>query len=190
MLCGVLPFANICVYLSKKKSSGNPQSQTSAAENSNPPQNLQQSPNSLVLQSSGNPQSQTSDSKNSNHSPVSKNIFVLHQEILETPTNKEMTKEGGDIHAQKQLLTYSWRKNFKKGDILRIPYGQESNSKSGHETNVSDLDIPMAIRKGTRSCTSHPISNFAAYFNTYLPQFRHFVLIFQMKIFQRTWKRP
>ena len=50
---------------------------------------------------------------------------------------------------------------------------QESNprSESPHnsiqETEVydtpNDLDMPIALRKGVRSCTQHPISNFISY---------------------------
>ena len=31
------------------------------------------------------------------------------------------------------------------------------------DQNVSDVDMPIALRKGTRSCTQHPIANFISY---------------------------
>jgi len=39
----------------------------------------------------------------------------------------------------------------------------------------SDLDVPIALRKGKRSCTDHPISNFVFYDNLN-PTFRQFAL--------------
>jgi len=40
---------------------------------------------------------------------------------------------------------------------------QESTSPSSNPSPPSDLDMPIALRKGKRSCTSHPISNFVSY---------------------------
>ena len=61
---------------------------------SNPVQNPNQNPNNSVHQSSGNPQSQTRDSQNSNHSPVSNDISVLNQEILDTYKQGDNTGMG------------------------------------------------------------------------------------------------
>ena len=36
-----------------------------------------------------------------------------------------------------------------------------SNSSSSLE--IVDLDVPIAVRKGIRSCTQHPMSNFVFY---------------------------
>ena len=38
-------------------------------------------------------------------------------------------------------------------------------SEYGHGTNsdLNELDIPIALRKGSRACTKHPISNFLGY---------------------------
>jgi len=38
-----------------------------------------------------------------------------------------------------------------------------------------DLDIPIALRKGVRSCTKHPISNFMGY-SKLSPQFSSFTI--------------
>ena len=39
-----------------------------------------------------------------------------------------------------------------------------TNSKSGNiEISNDDLNRPIALRKGVRSCTSHPIYNFVSY---------------------------
>ena len=38
----------------------------------------------------------------------------------------------------------------------------------------SDLDVPIAVRKGVRTCTQHPISNFVSY-NHLSPSYRAFL---------------
>ena len=44
------------------------------------------------------------------------------------------------------------------------PLSQQSSYPStGNETDLNELDIPIALRKGTTSCTKHPISNFLGY---------------------------
>ena len=40
---------------------------------------------------------------------------------------------------------------------------RESNAQSGMRIDLSDVDVPIALRKGIRSCTQHPISNFVGY---------------------------
>ena len=50
----------------------------------------------------------------------------------------------------------------KTGD-MELPARQESDPGTGNELNSNDLDIPIALRKGLRSCTQHPISKFLAY---------------------------
>ena len=53
----------------------------------------------------------------------------------------------------------------------------ENKTKSNHYGNTSkydpSLNLPIALRKGTRSCTKHSISNFVLYENL-SPQFRVF----------------
>lgn len=41
---------------------------------------------------------------------------------------------------------------------------QKSNSQPGMETppTINDLDVPIALRKGIRNCTQHPISHFVS----------------------------
>ena len=50
----------------------------------------------------------------------------------------------------------------KIGD-MELSARQESDPGIGNELNIDDLDIPIALRKGPRSCTQHPISKFLAY---------------------------
>ena len=55
----------------------------------------------------------------------------------------------------------------------------EKETKSNHFGNTSkcdpSLDLPIALRKGTRSCTKHSISNYVSYDNLLL-QFRAFTV--------------
>lgn len=53
---------------------------------------------------------------------------------------------------------------------MNLQQRQESKPNSGtlpQESNlapeINDLDIPIALRKGVRSCTQYPISNFVRY---------------------------
>ena len=41
----------------------------------------------------------------------------------------------------------------------------ESSSEPKNHIESFDLDIPIALRKGIRSCTKHPLSNFVSYSN-------------------------
>ena len=50
-----------------------------------------------------------------------------------------------------------------KTSDMELPAHQESDPGTGNELNINDLDIPVALRKGPRSCTEHPISKFLAY---------------------------
>ncbi|KAL4034485.1 hypothetical protein IC575_003132 [Cucumis melo] len=54
----------------------------------------------------------------------------------------------------------------------------ENETKSNHSGNTSkhdpSLDLPIALRKGTRSCTKHSISNYVPYENL-SPQFKTFI---------------
>ena len=51
--------------------------------------------------------------------------------------------------------------------------GQNTSTTSCHE-NQEDLDMPIALRKGVRSCTKHPISNFVTS-NRLSPKLQTFV---------------
>lgn len=60
-------------------------------------------------------------------------------------------------------LTYTKGTWSKKGRAIESSHCQETYSNSGMETNITDLNVPVALRKGTRSCTHHPVSNFVEY---------------------------
>jgi hypothetical protein len=88
------------------------------------------------------------------------------------PTPKQITNH--------ELLTYSRRKKLGKEIEHTIPpvYDQDSKPSpdsapiySGMETSdcentasiINDSNIPIALKKGVISCTSHPISQFISY---------------------------
>ncbi|XP_071905634.1 uncharacterized protein [Coffea arabica] len=81
------------------------------------------------------------------------------------------------------LKVYS-RKKVHISEPVQI---QESEPQSGTENSVplcvqsdsapcefNDLDLPIAVRKGTRECTKHPISNFVS-FHRFSPQLKTFL---------------
>lgn len=43
--------------------------------------------------------------------------------------------------------------------------GKPSSSNSNDQDNPSEMNIPIALRKGVRSCTKHPLSKFVSYSN-------------------------
>ena len=52
---------------------------------------------------------------------------------------------------------------------------QESNLQSGIETPppINDLDVPIALKKGIRNCTQHPLSHFVS-LDKLSPQYKSF----------------
>jgi hypothetical protein len=52
---------------------------------------------------------------------------------------------------------------------------------------TNDLDVPIALRKGTRSCTKHPISNFVSY-DSLSPSYRAFVLSVSSVSIPQDWR--
>ena len=60
-------------------------------------------------------------------------------------------------------------------------------SKNLDLTEFSDLEIPIAHRKGIRSCTMHPISNYVSY-QKLSPSFKAFAICYLMIQFQETYR--
>jgi hypothetical protein len=63
------------------------------------------------------------------------------------------------------LQVYTRRPKVDSSDLATSPIGHLSPN-SSHQISPSpppDLDVPIAFRKGKRSCTLHPISNFVSY---------------------------
>ena len=63
----------------------------------------------------------------------------------------------------------------------------DSNSDFNPNSSTDDLDIPIAIRKGVRTCTKHPISNFISY-DSLSPSNRTFVLSVSSVSISQGWK--
>ena len=49
------------------------------------------------------------------------------------------------------------------GECSDNPADQTPASNPSSNTKLDDVDIPIALRKGTRMCTKHPISKFLSY---------------------------
>ena len=92
------------------------------------------------------------------------------------------TGEDLNILNQQELRVYSRKQNSQGNKLLmnsmhcpesELVLGTNSSS-SGNPKNISEtLDVPIAHRKGVRSCTKHPISKFVSYENLF-PSFHAF----------------
>ena len=99
-------------------------------------------------------------------------VIFLDTPILENniPIGS-LDNESGQTQQQPEVYVYSWRNIPKRGESpVNLQQRQESKPNSGtlpQESNltpeINDLDIPIALRKGVRSCTQYPISNFVRY---------------------------
>lgn len=103
--------------------------------------------------------------------------------IEHTSETHETEPSNPSTQADKPLLVYSRRRQkpqtepeactFPKqsessSQIPELPEIHQGNTIPNPEFNIpntefSDLDMPIAIRKGVRSCTQHPIGNFISY---------------------------
>ncbi|EXB88427.1 Abnormal spindle-like microcephaly-associated-like protein [Morus notabilis] len=54
-------------------------------------------------------------------------------------------------------------KNQKNVERQEVPRHQESEPMIGLEVEINDLEIPVALRKGVRSCTKHPMAHYIGY---------------------------
>ncbi|KAA0040884.1 Beta-galactosidase [Cucumis melo var. makuwa] len=88
-------------------------------------------------------------------------------------TNNTMSENDRSDAA---VLENMEEKNFGDEIDVRIETSNDE-AKQGHTRKHDEydpsLDLPIALRKGTRSCTKHPISNYVSYENL-SPQFRAF----------------
>ena len=60
-------------------------------------------------------------------------------------------------------LTYSRRKVTKTIVEQETLHDQEASLESKTKKDLFELDVPIAMKKGTRACTQHPISKFLGY---------------------------
>ena len=64
--------------------------------------------------------------------------------------------------------------NHESDPILESSGNNNSHNDSNDMTSYTDLDVPIAIRKGVRECTKHPIYNFVSY-EGLSPEYRAFI---------------
>lgn len=89
--------------------------------------------------------------------------------VLETRGDSTLS-----ISKQPELQVYSRKKKSQANkEIMNPTHSHEdepmveshSPNESGKFSHIPDLDMPIALRKGVRSCTHHPISKFISYSN-------------------------
>ena len=100
--------------------------------------------------------------------------------VSPTETNLETKRDSPMLSPQQntKLCVYSRHKPLTQEvqTFVSQPHCQESDPQVNSEsenvepaalspvnTPVDDLDIPIALRKGVRSCTQHPLSNYLSY---------------------------
>ncbi|KAI3450101.1 hypothetical protein Pfo_006766, partial [Paulownia fortunei] len=112
----------------------------------------------------------------------------LQQSIIHEPMLSQEKRMGTDLTKpiQQELRVYT-RRNQPQGNKYSAesqhchepnPVVYESINNSGNSNSSSshdhdNLELPIALRKGTRTCTLHPISNFVTY-KKLSPSFRAF----------------
>ena len=67
---------------------------------------------------------------------------------------------GKIIEQGKKFSLLFTTKNLNLGQNLMC---FQSSSKNPSDSKIDDLDLPIASRKGVRSCTKHPMSNYVSY---------------------------
>ena len=102
--------------------------------------------------------------------PVPAETLSQHSPTVLVPA----TRADPTVPNQQKLQVYSWKKSSQGNKPLMstVHYpesepmlGTGSSSSSNPETISNRLDEPIALRKGVRSCTQHPISKFVSYDN-------------------------
>ncbi|KAH9717292.1 retrovirus-related pol polyprotein from transposon RE1 [Citrus sinensis] len=124
------------------------------------------------------PSRQTGYSSCNMSTSVSKSLLSLHSSIFNSSVN----------NVDEIML---WRKNENKEseNLAPLMHCHDSNpnsnpaqvhsSEADHSPElivpmIDDADVPIALRKSVRSCTSHPIENFVSY-NSLSPAYRAFI---------------
>ena len=101
-------------------------------------------------------------------SPIPMSITPSSIPIVPVPESSPVTTQ----EKSKNILVYSRRQKAQKEakNQTLSQQCQEANLDSqptethtGNAPLIDDLNQPIALRKGTRSCTLHPISNFVSY---------------------------
>lgn len=97
-------------------------------------------------------------------------------------TDDENFKTGGETQQQQELRVYSRRNNPQRvEEPVHRQHCQETELNEGIQPQntvlkpeIADLDVPIALRKGIRSCAQYPISNYVTY-DRLSPSLRAFV---------------
>ncbi|XP_058006046.1 retrovirus-related Pol polyprotein from transposon RE2 [Hevea brasiliensis] len=101
-----------------------------------------------------------------------KTDIAIEQEIVDQPKSLDSIPEYPKVCDESPL----------------VPKESNFNSQSTFPSSNNGLDIPIALRKGVRTCTKHPISNFNSY-DSLSPSYRAFLLsVFSVSIPQ-DWKK-
>ena len=80
----------------------------------------------------------------------------VHEKELRVYTRRKRPQE----EMETQILP---EQNHESDPILESSGNNNSHNDSNDMTSYTDLDVPIAIRKGVRECTKHPIYNFVSY---------------------------
>ncbi|XP_073132836.1 uncharacterized protein [Henckelia pumila] len=97
-------------------------------------------------------------------------LYYLQDEPIPSCPTPGQSTAGGEL-VQPFPLHFSQKKHPDKVVEPKTPGSQVSNSESGSKNTIDELqnisspnlDIPIALRKGTRSCTQHPVAKYVAY---------------------------
>ncbi|XP_073129675.1 uncharacterized protein [Henckelia pumila] len=82
------------------------------------------------------------------------------------PKQVPALETGGEVIPERELLVYSRRKPQATKDIVNSKHSQVNEPIEDPQSGtVSNINIPITIRKGVRSCTQHPISKCVSYSN-------------------------
>ena len=99
---------------------------------------------------------------------ISKSLYELEFEpMMSSAIN--ISQPGGDTQQRPELRVYTRRKNNQvEENLMDTEQGHESKLNTstqslGVSPVIDDLDIPITLRKGVRSSTQHPISNYVTY---------------------------
>lgn len=106
-------------------------------------------------------------------------IFPSTSSCFSPPFTRDNLNIGRDV--ENQEIVYSWRSKLKnkKNFILEAPIKSDSildltihdyATKPRNSDSPNYLELPIALRKPTQSCTLHPISKYVSY-NTLSPKF-------------------
>ena len=102
--------------------------------------------------------------------PITLPTSLPTQIPIQTKSNTDVLGQGGELHLvdPKPTLVYSRRprapiQNQESKPIADPPTVKEIEECNKDVEKMNDLDPPIAVRKGVRSCTKYPISNYLTY---------------------------